>query len=87
MAHPAAGMEFVEVSADFSAKLPTALLAVKCGHLQRGTTHELADREGFELREAVNGISKLLTQNAARAPSSPPDSPYLPPEPQMSAGH
>ncbi len=39
----------------------------------------IGGREGFELREAVNGICKLLIRIDARVPSDPPNSPYLPP--------
>jgi hypothetical protein len=42
---------------------------------------ELAEREGFELGEALNGISKLLIRKGAHVPSDPPNSPYLPPKP------
>ncbi len=36
-------------------------------------------REGFELREAANGISKLLMREGTHVPSDPPYHPYLPP--------
>jgi len=41
---------------------------------------ELAEREGFELGEAVNGISKLLMRKGVHVPSNPLNSPFLPPD-------
>lgn len=41
---------------------------------------ELAEREGFELREVALWVSKLLTDKHQAIPCGPPKPPYLPPD-------
>jgi hypothetical protein len=55
----------------FSAKLPADLLAAECDPRQRWP-EELAEREGFELREVTLWIIKLLTDKYRLIPLRSP---------------